>query len=392
MKKYIYLFVLFFFCTGSVYAKAEKKPPCLKGAAGIIFHKSQKYIEENNPEKAAKTLCEFIKKYPKSNHYLLEYLLGNILLEKKEDKKALQCFKKSVSLYPDSFYVWQNMGKCCFGLEMYDAAAKCMKKAYLLQEKEKKNPSLLYHASIAYILAGKSSNALPVLEKLIVKSSEPPEEEWLKAYVKVCFDTANTQKGISVFERLIEKNQLRADMRRLIAKLYLSNGNYFKTAVSLKTLSYMEPLKDDELKLLGDLFAFIEIPSEAALFYETAIKNGKKDVRIYEKLASVYMVSGLLEEAEKTITKAVEQKKSSKNQFLRGMIRYELKAYKKAGDDFYECTRFEETKGRAWLMLGYCAWYDNDYKRAEKALKNAVKFKSQKKQAKDLLAYVERKI
>ena len=119
-------------------------------------------MEKKDYLKARQCLKKFIEKHPEKPHYLVEFTFANTLAAADKNTEALQHYRAAANLYPAFAAAWQNMGKIYFDLNQYDEAGDCFLNAYELSEKN--DHSMLYYASVAYIMAENGVRALPHLE------------------------------------------------------------------------------------------------------------------------------------------------------------------------------------------------------------------------------------
>ena len=379
---------IFIFCLLSfpVPVRSVSPPPVTPLAQGIIFN-AQKAMEGKDYDKAAQILQDFIEKYPKRNHYLMEFTLANALSLLGKEQEALSHYRSAVRLYPEFSYAWQNMGKIYFDLKKYETAGDCMLKGYNLSETGE--PSLLYFASVSYLLAGKHKTALPHLKHLVSGKAGPPQIEWMEAFLQVCMELRLKDEALRAVNLLLDRDGDNPRWWKLLAHLHLQDGYYKKGVAALTVHSYLTHLKKDDLLLLGNLNCAINLPLKAAQYYEKAIAMQDSAMSSdYERLASVYLAAHRPAKARDTLERALKKKKTSRLWFLLGQTLYEEERWSDAYRAFSQSANLGHKNGQVYLMMGYCALQRDKKWVAKKAFQKAAHFPKQRKTAKELLKQI----
>ena len=362
-------------------AWAESKAPKLTPKVQKVVYEAQQLMEKKDYFKAQGCLKKFIEKNPQAPHYLVEFTLANALAMAGKSKEALPHYSAAANLYPAFAAAWQNMGKIYFDLKEYDKAGDCLLKGYEINEK--KEPSLLYYAAVAYIMAKKERKALPHLERLVSGEARTPKTEWLEALLKVCMDLHLKEKAFEVIHRLLDKNGDHPRWWKILAQFHLQQSDYKNGVAALTIHSYLAPIKLKDLMLLGDLNNAIGVPLKAAEYYEKALslENNPAD---YEKLASAYIAAHKLAKAVEVLDRALEKKPTSGLWFMMGQVLYEEGNFDKAYNAFDQSARLDPQNGRAYLMMGYCALQVDKADTARTAFQKASRFPKQRKAAQEL--------
>ncbi len=368
-------------------ALAESGAPRLTPAIQKIIYNAQKAMEGKDYGGAALILQGFIEKYPKRNHYLMEFTLANALSLSGKDQEALSHYRSAAKLYPEFSYAWQNMGKIYFDLKKYEAAGDCMLKGYNVSEI--REPSLLYFASVSYLLARKYKTALPHLKYLVSGEAGIPRIEWMEAFLQVCMELRLKDEALRVINLLLDRDGDNPRWWKLLAHLHLQDGDYKKGVAALTVHSYLTHLKRDDLLLLGNLNCAINLPLKAAQYYEKAIAmQGNAMPADYERLASVYLAAHRPAKAKDTLERALKKKKTFRLYFLLGQTLYEEERWSDAYRAFSQSANLGHKNGQAYLMMGYCALQKDKRGAAKKAFQKAAYFPKQRKTAKGLLKQI----
>ena len=388
MNKKKLIIYIFIFCLLSFPVPVWSEPPPVTPLVQGIVYTAQKAIEDKDYDGAVHILQDFIEKYPKRNHYLMEFTLANALSLSGKDREALFHYRSAAKLYPEFSYAWQNMGKIYFDLKKYEAAGDCMLKGYNVSEI--REPSLLYFASVSYLLARKYKTALPHLKYLVSGEAGIPRIEWMEAFLQVCMELRLKDEALRVINLLLDRDGDNPRWWKLLAHLHLQDGDYKKGVAALTVHSYLTHLKKDDLLLLGNLNCAINLPLKAAQYYEKAIAMQGNDAMPadYERLASVYLAAHRPAKAKDTLERALKKKKTFRLWFLLGQTLYEEERWGDAYRAFSQSANLGHKNGQAYLMMGYCALQRDKRGVAKKAFQKAAHFSKQQKTAKELLKQI----
>ncbi|MCP3923090.1 MAG: hypothetical protein GY714_10940 [Desulfobacterales bacterium] len=342
--------------------------------------KTQRELKKNDFKKAESILVSYIKKHEKK-HYIIHFLLGNIYSRRSKNDKAFKQYEISTKLNGSYAPAFQNLGTALFKKKEYKRAGDCMLKVYKISGE--KDYQTLYFGAVSYILAEKPLMAKKYLFFLTSGKAGPPKAEWLKACLKLSIRLLLYDKAEDLIKKLIVLEKDNYKLWRLITWFHLKREHYKKALTAFKIYAYLKPLKSEsDIRLLGDLYSVIGLTGEAALHYE---KLKKKN---YNKIVESYIHASRKDKAKSTIDKALTEKPDAKLYFLKGVLHFEKFEYQKAWEAFEKCTSLNNKNGRAYLLKGYCAIMNKNYVEAKKALKIAVTFKTQKKQAIKLLSSI----
>ncbi|RLC11736.1 MAG: hypothetical protein DRH43_03455 [Deltaproteobacteria bacterium] len=366
-------------------ASAESKAPKLTPKVQKIVYEAQQLMEKKDYLKAQGCLKKFIEKNPQKKHYLVEFTLANALAMAGKDREALPHYRAAANLYPAFAAAWQNMGKIYFDIKQYDEAGDSLLKAY--EVNEKKDPALLYYAAVSYIMAKKERKALPHLERLVSGEIASPKTEWLEALLKVYMDLGLKENAFSVVRKLIDKNGADPRWWKILAQLHLQQTDYKNGLAALTIHSYLTSISLKDLMLLGDLNNAVGVPLKAAEYYEKAV-HMESNPAVYEKLASAYIGAHKPAKAIDALNRALEKKPTAKLWLMLGQVLYEEENYDKAYDAFDQSARLDSKNGRAYLMMGYCAFQMGKKDAARSAFQKATHFPKQRKMAKAVLKQI----
>jgi len=375
------LLLLFFTLAFPVLAAAG--PQAIPAAVQRLVYNSQQEIQKQEYQKAVTVLSGYLVKHPKKSHYLLEFTLGNAYTGLNKIKEARIHYHRATKLNPDYTPAWQNLGKTCFDLELYEQAGASMLRAYELGAQQQ--PTLLYYAAVGYLLARRAEKAQPLLERLLADRNKPPKSEWIEAYLQVCLDLKETDKALKLIKQLLANDQNKARWWKLLAQLHLQKNNYRQATAALEIYGYLQPLAIEELKLLGDLYLTIGTPVKAAQYY-TRLCHRKPLLKYQTKLARAWFAAHRHETALTVLQKAISQQPDTKLWFLMGQILYDQSRYAKACDAFAAAEDLTAApNGKALMMMAYCSINLEEYDHAIAILKKACRCPHSGSKARKLL-------
>lgn len=318
----------------------------------LALFNSRKAVEENDLERAAGLLEEYIEENQGNDHYILRFHLGTYLSRIGRDQEALENYQRAVELEPRYAQGWLNLGETAYQLEEFGLAAEAILKGFNLSEE--KRGHLLYYASAAYIMDRKPLQAVGLLEDLISGRYGEPKMEWYRSMLSSCMDAGENARGRKAAESMIDKFPDDPEAWKLAFQFYAGTGDYRKAAVAMTVTGYLRPLESEEREQLGDIYSTLGIPEQAGSYYREAISDSSS-ARDYEKLASAYLAAYDYDAALATLQKALNRQPTVRLWALLGDLHYMDENYNEAYNAFEKCISLDREYGRAYLMMGYCA-------------------------------------
>ena len=357
------------------------RQPHIPPRLGIVLNRAQRQMEAGKNEDAVRDLQEYLKKHPRRDHGVLEFMLGNALYAVSRPGEALDAYWKAVCLEPCYGPAWVNLGQVAMEREKYPLASEALTRGYALSGG--KDPELLYYAAEASVMDGRFERAVPLLEPLVEES--PLENlEWSRTLLHAYMQLGRNARAEALLDQMLSAFPEDPEAWRYAYRFEANRRNYEKAAVDLTVLGYLTPLTREELLLLGDLFTAIHVPRAATERYEAALREGASPPEI-ERLAMSYLTAHRPEAARRTLRRALENRPSPKLWLLLGELHSLEEEYPEALEAFRESARLDPAGGRAYLMMGYCALQLGRKRDAVDALMKAEEFPRQKEDARKLL-------
>ncbi|KAA6350504.1 Beta-barrel assembly-enhancing protease [termite gut metagenome] len=171
----------------------------------LSMEKFRIYVQMNNNEKAFKEIESLTEEYPMDMHYLTT--LGDVYLQNKKEKEALETYQKVLSIEPDNYLALFSL-------------ASLYKQTGQKEHYEGLLDSLLYNNKVSdEMKAG-------IMQHFFLEPSEAKQD---------------TIKVITIFDHLLEQNIENAQIPFLYAQYLLSIGKEEKAMLAFETVLQYEP-------------------------------------------------------------------------------------------------------------------------------------------------------
>jgi tetratricopeptide (TPR) repeat protein len=354
--------------------------------ARLAMYVAQQYRDEGDPDMAVNLLLEFMEENPDKDHFLLHFHLASSWAQRGDLEDALEAYRRSVEREPYFAQGWLNLGELAYNLARYDVAAEALARGY--EVSDFKEPNVLFFSAAALVMAGRSEDAVPVLERVIGGSEESAKLEWHRALVMAYLELEDAENGEAATERMLSQYPLDPDAWRLAFRYYASSGAHDEAAVALTVAGYLRPLSRSEELTLGDLYLAIGVPVQAADYYGSAIADSGS-VADLERMASAHLAAYEYDEAFEALDRALTIEPTPRLWSLLGDLHFMQKDYQESYDAYVRCVGIDPEYERAYLMMGYCAMQLEHTENALTALEKAAEFPDQAAKANQLIAAVK---
>lgn len=392
------LFVLLLLCGTIAPSFAERQderqdadspvpPPTPGYAAQQALFDAQTRYDKGDKQQAEALLRDFIKKNPQSEHYLLRFMLGNILAEKGDGQGAIVQYKHTISLYPSYAAGWLNLGKLYYEGGQYGRAADSLLTGYKLSGEG--NRTIQYHGAVCRLLNREYQAAITLLEEL---SAQPePQQAWVETLVTAYLENQMAPKALASVNGLLAQGDAKPYLWKLRGRIMLEFKDYEGALQSLLIYSHGDELSVEESMLVGNLFSVLKSPSAAAQYYLAAIRKSKERLNVdqAERLAVTYLAAHEPAKAQAFLGDAVRRDPSARLYLLLGKILYDQGIYYDAAEAFSKSAELDPLDGQTHLLRAYCLIKLEDRAASLAALKQAMKFADSKEAAERLLESME---
>jgi tetratricopeptide (TPR) repeat protein len=426
------LLVLFILATVSVgafsysHAQAASHRNNMPPAVRVVLAKVTPLINEKAYDRAIETLNAFQSRGgplpasgvqdPKGHHHSeIYFTLGTCHLLKNDYRPAVRAFEQALKQDNAHIFAMLNLAKAAYELKDYVKAGRAFARAY--ENAPDKNPEHLYYSAVAYLMAQRNELSIAAFEKLFKTHADRIAPAWRENFVHALLSAELAQRALPHIRLLAEQcagekktrwqeillhQYMQLEMRdqarsyalfltrqaptcakwwKALAQVYLHEGKYKPALTALTICSYLNPLTEQETKLLADLHLQLGIPVKAAPLYEAALQQ-KTDPRLLHNLMLALQQLGRPTEALEAMRRLAPSAKEPELLMLKADLLYTLEQYEKAGRTYCQAaqtdTRF---KGRAWLMAGYAALQVHDMEACRHAFKQAATFARHRKAA-----------
>jgi len=350
--------------------------------------------------------------------FMVDFLLGNCHAMAGRPADAVVCYESAAVQKKNDPSLWQNLARCYFELERFSEAAAAFARLYGLVGS--KNPEWLYDAGVchlmdnrpekalalfeqlmaahpqsltlawkasvvhAYLGCNQSRKALPLVRELAAGHTGDQRRRWQEVLLHQYLQLEMPAEALALVQRLVEEDSLEPRWWKGLAHLQLERGRHRESLTALTVYSLLTPLTDDEMRLLADLQASVELPGPAAEAYAAlAVKN--PDAGIVERLVQLYRRLGEPQKALAWIDSKALSQKPLEQLRLRGAVLFDLQRWEAAAEAYQTLLDRRPEEGRAWLMLGYASWNQGDITGARKALQRAANHQQTRKAANQAL-------
>ncbi|MBU0675015.1 MAG: tetratricopeptide repeat protein [Proteobacteria bacterium] len=367
---------------GEQSSKAPSIAPELGHDGRYTINEAQNEYTKGETEKAEAILRDFV-----NDHYLIRFMLGNIVAERGDNQEAIVQYERSISLYPGFSGAWLNLGKLYYEEGRYGRAAECLLKGY--EFSEQKNQTIRYQAAVCYMLAEEDQVAIGLLEELAALPD--PDQSWVETLITVYLGNNMLPKALETIEHLIDNSQNRPYLWKLSAQVLLEIKDYDAALQALLIYSYGKELNAEESMLVGNLFNVINAPSAAAEYYRSSMNLGKDQLNTTnaERLAVTYLTAHETDQALEFLEMALTEIPSAQLWLFRGKILYDKGVYDDAGQSFRKSAELDPGDGQSYLMLAYCLIKLEDKDGSVAALMHAMDFPEQSMAAGEILKNID---
>jgi tetratricopeptide (TPR) repeat protein len=347
--------------------------------------------DDGDFEGAASVMSEWLGGDPGRAHPLLLFNLALSHFALDQDRLAYEDLNAAVELEPRYGRGWLRLGEAAYGLEKYTEAGEAFWKAYDLTPEHA--PEILYYAGVSLLMGKESERALGVLEKLLDEHRDGADLDWYQAMISAGIEAGRSGVVGPFVDRLLEDNPSEPRAWELSYQFAVGREDYRSAAVSLTVAGYLRPLSHDEIVQLGDLYAMISVPVQAARYYEEAMNMPATDVETgraheFERLASAWLGARDHDRARSTLKMALGEKETVGLWSLLGDLEYLDGDFEAALTAFGSACDLDQDFGRGWLMMGYCALELGRETEARRHLNKAAEYPGTEASARSLLGRV----
>jgi tetratricopeptide (TPR) repeat protein len=339
---------------------------------------------------AAEVVVKYLEGKPDREHGLLRFNLAVSYLGLADDEQALANLRLAVKAEPDFARAWLRLGEIAYSTGSYAEAAEAFARGHDLSPE--KYPEVLYYSGAAWLLADRPERALETMEGLLTGNEDAAPVDWYQVLIAAAIGAEQPQRASRWVDSLLDRHTGDPASWDLAYRFATGIEDYRQAAVCLTVTGYLRPLTRSELFQLGDLYSVIEVPLQAARYYEKALalpaREGVESSRRaeqQERLASAWLAAQENERARDVLNTALAEAPSTRLYALLGDLEYMAGNRAAALAAFARCTEQDPDYGRGWLMMGYCALELDRPEEARRYLDRAAEFPDQAASARGLM-------
>lgn len=336
-------------------------------------------------------------------HAEIYYALGTCYLMQNDYHQAAKTLDRAVQRDPQHLSAWLNLAKACYELHAYAKAAECFARAYDLSTE--KNSEYLYYTAVAFLLAQQYEPSIAAFERLFADHPEKIQPTWQENLVHALLSAGHARRALPHIRQLAEQYRgekqiqwqeillqqyMQLDMRKealaytlalteqapteakwwkALASIHLQSGKYQPALTAMVIDSYLEPLSDQEAKLVADLYLQLGIPNKAANLYQVILAE-KNSPQLVERLILALRQLGQAEQALVVLEKFAPGSKVPELLMQKADLFYELGRYQAAAELYRQTAKKgSRQKDRALQMARYAmlqASYIDDSRHRQK--------------------------
>ena len=365
----------------------------LSARAKKALFRARSRQDEGDFHGAAQVMSEFLDGNPEREHPLLLFNLALSHFALEQNSLAYEDLSQAVIIEPRYGRAWLRLGEAAYNLEKFAEAGEAFANAYDLTPEH--TPEILYYAGVSLLTGEKAERALTVLEKLLEEHRVGAELDWYQAVISAGGAAGQAGRVAPLLENLLADNASEPRAWELAYQFAAGREDYRAAAVYLTITGYLQPLSHDETIQLGDLYAVISVPLQAARYYEKAmampgasesVEAGRAED--FERLASAWLGAHDHARARAALQTAIGEKETVGLWSLLGDLEYMDEDFEAALKAFNRACDLDQDFGRGWLMMGYCAIELDRQGEARRYLNKAAGYPGQEASARSLLGRV----
>jgi predicted Zn-dependent protease len=416
LEKSIFNVFLLLLIICSLADASQQKSDDLPLALRIILNDAHKQFDKQEYKKAIEALDAFRTGGKNgSDHYLVDFSLGNAWLHLNNPSKAASFYEIAVAKNKDFSAAWLNLARSQYDLSQFKKAAEAFEKGY--ETSSSKQGETLYYAAVSYYSDGNASKTVQVMERLLRNHTEDIKPEWKETLVHAYLAAEEPQKALVIMEELVaqftgekklqwqeailyqylsmnmqkkalkmaeqlsETYPLETKWWKALAHIHLAQDQYREALAAMTIYGYIQPYNDKEKKLMAELSLMAGIPAKAVSYYESLdTQSSESDIII--KIVQSYQMMNQPKQALKWAEKGLLQNKSPELMMQKATLLYELGQFDESIDTFESVIKGKKGDiGLAWMMIGLAAVQENNLDKAIIAFENASKFERHQKTA-----------
>ena len=275
----------------------KEKEPEMTAEEYAIYEKVVSSLS-SNPEFALK-LLEAMMGDKEAPSPAFEFILANVYYSAGQIDKAEARYLSAVKHFPSFIRAWTNLGVLYYSADKYAAAQPCFSKAVTLGDHEPATLGLL-----GYCLERGGNVVGAEMAYMQALAGDPDNAVWMEGLLRVYIQGKQYGRAESLVKTLIKLQPTKAEFWLAHANILLADNRKLEAIIMLEASVGAGIAGQNELNLLGDLYAEQGFNVEAADIYQK-IFAATPDVgeRKLLHFAQVLIASGRLPQAEEVLAR-----------------------------------------------------------------------------------------
>lgn len=257
------------------------------------------------------------------------------------------------------------------------------------------NSSAHYLLALAYFQMEDFQAALAPASRA-VELSEDPQESWLQLLLAIRLTRKDYRESIPVIEELVRRYPKKSYWIQL-STVHGALGDFEEALIPLQ-LAYEQGLlsEDEELRRLGQLLLFLELPYRAARVLDRGLEQEriKPDPDVYEMLSNAWIAAREFEKAVDPLEKAAAISEKGDTYVRLAQVQLQREKWGAAVEALERAFEKGDVSkpGQAWLLLGIARYSRQQPLQAIRSFERAREFEDVRDEANNWLAHIEREL
>lgn len=312
---------------------------------------------------------------------------GFVWAQKGDYRKAADYFRKAIDLgsLPEQQVesMKYNLGQFQVAVEDYREGVKTLED-YFATAKNPIPPDARVLLATAYAQLKEYRKALPQLTRAI-KEHPDPKEMWFQLKLAMHYETSDYPACATTLLDMIKRFPVKEQYWKQLSGMFMELRKD-KEALAILGLADREGFLDDEkeVKNLGNMYLYLDIPYKAAKIVSDGMRNGviKPDEDNYELLSNAWIGARETDKAIDALAKAAELTDDGELVLRLAYLYVEREDWNKVIPTLEKARKLGVDKpGEAAMLQGISAAELGRFDEALAAFKAAAKFESTKEEA-----------
>ncbi len=337
--------------------------------------------EEAAYQEAAAVFEKLLSEHPESDHVLLRVYLGNDLVMADRSREALAHYERATGL--DSLYsnAWLCLGNAAYEAGEFQRSAEAFARAR--QYNDQAGAEVTYYIAVAWVMAGQQQRAIQYLRELVSGESGAVKLDWLQLLLTIEQELGQIDEAEATIASMLDLYGEDPSAWFVVYQYAATIGDYERATVALTIVGYLRQLSRAEKVSLADLYQTIGAFSRACDYYAKAFADSASTGE-YERYASAALSAHNKTGVEDILLEALAAEPTARLWSLLGDHHFMAGNYQQSYEAFTESSRLDDTGGRCYLMMAYCALESGERSALASCLIEVNRFPDLEVQAREL--------